>query len=824
QKELDGSWRQGRSRRNERFPYPGAGGARGNSVKERDEEQHVATAGGRRITLLVLERAEEERRQHLERAGEVPRGELSLSLPFHSFLANTAPHRTTMSLAVIVVSLLLLRGASQPSVMAQMPDVMPRGQIGGEAGIERAMSLFRIWEEAYGLKPDVHLPPAKITLPAIVPRAPHLEDCEALTTARKESERRGGDGEPPLWARAVNNCSECNPQPPWVCGSDAGNLPLTRVVQRDLWWEHQLFPLPFSLPCLSPPHLPSRLPSPQPGARVRCGQSTADASGTAGPVGAPAASPASSQSLSPHGSPHLPSRLPSSQPTSCDGRRLLVVPWPTKTHHGVGSQIHVMSTFLSLALSHNRTFPSLPPPSLAPTHRHHQIHVMSTFLSLALIHNRTLVPAPGSTGGAWGCYFPIVNPECERVVSATKTGGAWGCYFFPIVNPDCERVVSDMTASSTMPPLSSDKVGHNRLAASGDPVVHLNASCDSQMKLEARAANERVMRPGRADDLRLWRGEGGEEVCEMWKGLWGDAYARAPNVVDYTHSGSSRTLTPNIDGYGAMRTRGPRMLWGDAFARAPNVVEYMGEQPPAETNHPVVRACVRSLSHGSGCALVAIPVGALHNALVGGVAPTPRALVAIPINALHAALALASHVHWWRSQSTRFMLRWPSPHTCHQINKERHTAYGLLTASHLSRYTETQTEILRAVAGNTSESPESKKLSEISAGPPGPIESQVWTVRGFAGCKETCMSAADAKAIKETYASLGGEPFVMRPIVSVHVRQSDKGTEMRLSPLATHMFFVHRLRRHVPDLRHVWLNTEMEVRCEWTPRLARAAE
>ncbi|CAI5946113.1 unnamed protein product [Closterium sp. NIES-65] len=652
-----------------------------------------------------------------------------------------------MSLAVIVVSLLLLRGASQPSVMAQMPDVMPRGQIGGEAGIERAMSLFRvssrslarsrlhtapraalraprysvlasrslvtsthlltpfvlipqiwedayglkpdIWEEAYGLKPDVHLPPAKITLPAIVPRAPHLEDCEALTAARKESEQRGGDGEPPLWARAVNNCSECNPQPPWVCVSDAGNLPLTRVVQWDLWWEHQLFPLPFSLPCLSPPHLPSRLPSPQPGAQVR--GSDADNLPLTRVV---------QRDLWEHQLFH----------GSCDGRRLLVVPWPTKTHHGVGSQIHVMSTFLSLAL----------------------------------IHNRTLVPAPGS-------YDRAFTETCN----STKTGGAWGCYFFPIVNPDCERVVSDMTASSTMPPLSSDKVGHNRLAASGDLVVHLNASCDSQMKLEARAAK-----------------------------LWGDAYARAPNVVDYTHSGSSRTL------------------WGDAFARAPNVVEYMGEQPPAETNHPVVRSC----------ALVAIPVGALHNALVGGDALVGGALVAIPVNALHAALALTSHVHWWRSQSTRFMLRWPSPHTCHQSNKERHTAYGLLTASHLSRYTETQTEILRAVAGNTSESPESKKLSEISAGPPGPIESQVWTVRGFAGCKGTCMSAADAKAIKETYASLGGEPFVMRPIVSVHVRQSDKGTEMRLSPLATHMFFVHRLRRHVPDLRHVWLNTEME-RC-----------
>ncbi|CAI5474569.1 unnamed protein product [Closterium sp. Yama58-4] len=489
-------------------------------------------------------------------------------------VAGRSKHHPTMILVVIVVSLLLLR-ASQPPVMAQIPS-MPGGQIGGEAGIERVMSLFRIWEEAYGLKPDVHLPPAKITLPAIVPRAPHLEDCAALTAARRESERCGGDGQPPLWsARRVENCSsDCTPQPPWVRGSDSDNLPLTRVAQRDLW-EHQLF----------------------------------------------------------HG--------------SCDGKRLLVVPWPNKTHHGVGSQIHVMSTFLSLAL----------------------------------IHNRTLVPAPGS-------YDRAYTETCN----STGTGGAWGCYFFPIVNPDCERVVSDMIANSTMPPLSSDKTGHNRLAASGDPVVYLNSSCDSQMKFEARAAT----------------------------------------------------------------------LWGDAYARASNVVEYMGEQPPVDTKHPMV--------------------------------------------------------HWWRSQSTRFMLRWPSLHTCHETNKQRHTAYGLLTASHLSRYTETQSEILRAVAGNSpiiagnaSETPESKKLAEISAGPPGPIETQVWPVRGFAGCDETCMGAADAKAIRETYAAVGGEPFVMRPIVSVHVRQSDKGTEMRLSPLATHMFFAHRLRRYVPDLRYVWLNTEMEA-------------
>ncbi|CAI7893619.1 unnamed protein product [Closterium sp. NIES-54] len=411
-----------------------------------------------------------------------------------------------------------------PSVTAQMSG----GQIGGEAGIERAMSLFRLWEEAYGLKHDIHMPPSKISLPAIVPPAPHLEDCE-------------------------------------VRGSDADNLPLTRVAQRDLW-EHQIF----------------------------------------------------------NG--------------RCDGKRLLVVPWPSAARHGVGSQIHIMSAFLSLAL----------------------------------IYNRVLVPTPGS-------YDRALTEICN----ATKMSGSWNCYFFPIVNPDCERVVTDMIAKNTMPAMSSDDKAHDHIASSEDLIAHLDSNADRELSYESRAAK----------------------------------------------------------------------LWGDAYLRAPNVLDHMGERPYVNNIYLMV--------------------------------------------------------NWWRSQASRFMMRWPSPHMCHETNKERHMAYGLHTASYLSRYLETQAEIIRAVAGNTSETDESK-LVGISTGPPGPIETQIWPVRGFEGCNETCMSAEDAKAIKDTYASVGGEPFVMRPIVSVHVRQSDKGTEMRLSSFATHMFFAHRLRRFVPDLRYVWLNTEME--------------
>ncbi|GJP50995.1 hypothetical protein CLOM_g10148 [Closterium sp. NIES-68] len=469
---------------------------------------------------------------------------------------------------VIAISLLCVVAAASPAVTAQMPNT-PGGQIGGEAGIERAMSLFRAWEEAYGLKPDIDLPPEKVTLPLSVPPAPHLEDCAALTAVRKASEQRGANGESPMWARPANCCG-CNPQPPWLRGSDADNLPLTRVVQRDLW-EYQLF----------------------------------------------------------HG--------------SCEGRRLLVVPWSTGKLHGVGSQVHVTSAFLSLAM----------------------------------IHNRTLVPQPGS-------YDRAFTQACN----ATNTSGSWDCFFFPIVNPDCERIAAEMAANGTLPTCSTDDKGHDRVAASADPVVCLNSNVDKQMGYESRAAT----------------------------------------------------------------------LWGKAYAASPDVVEFMGQLPRTDDKYQML--------------------------------------------------------HWWRSQSVRFMLRWPSAHMCHATNKERHTAYGLHTASHLARYSETQVEIVRAVVGdsavNISESDEAKRLLGITFAPPGNIETQVWGIKGYAGCNETCMGAADAKALRDTYVAVGGEPFVVRPIVSVHVRQSDKGIEMRLSSFASHMFFAHRLRRYAPDLRYVWLNTEME--------------
>lgn len=60
------------------------------------------------------------------------------------------------------------------------------------------------------------------------------------------------------------------------------------------------------------------------------------------------------------------------------------------------------------------------------------------------------------------------------------------------------------------------------------------------------------------------------------------------------------------------------------------------------------------------------------------------------------------------------------------------------------------------------------------------------------------------------------EPFLPRPILSVHIRQGDKGKEMFLFSMVSYMWLAERLRKHVPNLKNVWLSTEMEVRASYT--------
>ncbi|CAI5530771.1 unnamed protein product [Closterium sp. Naga37s-1] len=187
---------------------------------------------------------------------------------------------------------------------------------------------------------------------------------------------------------------------------------------------------------------------------------------------------------------------------------------------------------------------------------------------------------------------------------------------------------------------------------------------------------------------------------------------------------------------------------------------------------------------------------------------------------------------WWRSQTARFLLRWPSALLCHITNRVRHNTYGMAVAERVVAATAKQQSILHSTPPNT---PESQHLTSLpdasSAFPPSvayksSLAGTVWQMKGFAGCvgtrcneSEACAGAGSANAgggAAVEFSSLQDEPFIFRPYVSLHVRLSDKYLEMKLHFFATYMYFMYKLRAHVPNLEHVWLSTEMQSVIEET--------
>ncbi|GJP53313.1 hypothetical protein CLOM_g12466 [Closterium sp. NIES-68] len=276
----------------------------------------------------------------------------------------------------------------------------------GDGGLEHAMSLYRAWEAAYGLQADSPLPPSAIALPAPVPPPPHLEDCVALTAWRWAQEQGeagegrgegrdggvsgqgeesgkggrlgeggesgegaqegGGRGKFPQWA------SQAHPQPPWILGSDAANLGMTRVAQRDIW-AHQFLP-----------------------------------------------------------------------GGDCSKERLLLVDWPSSAH-GIGSQLHIMSAILSLAMR----------------------------------FKRVMVPTRGS-------FTRASHADCN----ATGTFGSFHCYFFPLVSPACEREAElAAAANEALPRMTTDSKEevlaseHRVVWFYGEPYNGLRFEGDVRMEL-----------------------------------------------------------------------------------------------------------------------------------------------------------------------------------------------------------------------------------------------------------------------------------------------------------------------------------------------------
>ncbi|CAI5458100.1 unnamed protein product [Closterium sp. Yama58-4] len=194
--------------------------------------------------------------------------------------------------------------------------------LGPEPKDQPTLALYRGWESAYGLQRGSLLPPSPLPLPPDLPPPTHLADCAARTLAREAAEGGpwrgtgggGGGGEGIRWQdtwqqqtggqeeRASECCDWLPPRTPWVLGTVAANLALTRVAQRDIW-AHQML--------------------------------TSSATGAGGE-------------------------------TCEGRRLLVVSWMPTDRHvsadpfHVIASQIHVMADFLGLAMQHNRTLVALP--------------------------------------------------------------------------------------------------------------------------------------------------------------------------------------------------------------------------------------------------------------------------------------------------------------------------------------------------------------------------------------------------------------------------------------------------------------------------------
>ncbi|KAL6911322.1 hypothetical protein ACP4OV_000127 [Aristida adscensionis] len=120
---------------------------------------------------------------------------------------------------------------------------------------------------------------------------------------------------------------------------------------------------------------------------------------------------------------------------------------------------------------------------------------------------------------------------------------------------------------------------------------------------------------------------------------------------------------------------------------------------------------------------------------------------------------------WWIAQATRYLMRFPTEYMCGLLNVARHSAFGMQAAR----------LFLESIQNDTSKA----GFTGISD-----IERLVWS---------------DHKS------------YIPRPLLSMHVRMGDKACEMVVVGFEEYMELAGKLRRRFPNLRNIWLSTEMQA-------------
>ncbi|CAI5496058.1 unnamed protein product [Closterium sp. Naga37s-1] len=555
-----------------------------------------------------------------------------------------------------------------------------------EPGLEHAMSLSRAWEAAYGLQGASPTPPAAVALPPNVPPAPHLEACSARSAWRRAVERRGAQGEAPGWAWGAH------PQPPWAA------CHMVRVgMPHGAGWHatwcglaRHMVRLACHMVRVGMPHDASNL------GRTREAQ----------------------RDIWQH-------QLPAGD---CSTQRLLVIDWPA-SQHGLGSQLHIMSAALSLAMQHSRVLV----PTASFDRANHADHTqIAVDVAVALAPPTALLSIPLHS------WLPLF------IAPPTGALASFHCYFFPLVSPHCERAAADAAAAGQVGECASHEApARDSMLASERRVVCFHGEPYSALWLEAA-------------------------VAKRWWGAW---YER-PNTVEVKGK-----MAEEADVMPHCTAAWHRLVVHRSMASpgsAPQLLSY------------VLRAQVHRTFRSLSC---------LVHTLLTPFFPPPHASLTPLFPSPHASLSLCQ----------------PGQQAC-TLEATAWARQGL------GQCAPTRTACSAAGAGSSpgSSSSSSSRSSSSSSSSSSRSGGGDGSRSDSGSSSQPAEQAVDGAGEGEAWGSEWGEEgaweaYLPRPIVSMHVRQSDKGGEMALHSLAAHMWMAYRLRLALPHLRHIWLSSEMQT-------------
>ncbi|CAI5494370.1 unnamed protein product [Closterium sp. Naga37s-1] len=473
-------------------------------------------------------------------------------------------------------------------------------------------------------------------------------------------------------------------------------------------------------------------------------------------------------------------------PRACQGRRLLLVPWSTGMYHGVGSQVHLIGAFLGLAMLHNHQLvscarPISPPfPPLPPWW---QVHLMGAFLGLAMLHNHTLIPlansfdranhphcqdcipphallpthSPPSPISPFSLCLPSFRASLAlsalRRHTATGQQGAWECFFFPIVSPDCEDELNRLRAQDAIGEcVTGEELGYDR-AAQSDQQVREWGRWGWQGRLAERRSGDAFR------ECVTGEGQGYDRAAQSKQQLCVSPGHNCPSPPFRLFPTSSPLPPPPFP------------------IRLPPTTSPL---PPTALRLPL--AAPRRLNPWSA------GHGTCHAASGGGV----TAVCLDPTTGVAVCLDPTTDV--FMSYEGRAASLWGDAYLA-DADMVEHGGHVASTSADtkMVHWWEAQGAPLRLPATY------SAPLFPPARCTGGGRRRTVW----------------HRMSPPSTPIDLAREPYMQRPIVSMHVRQSDKLSEMRVLSLPAHMFLAYRLRRALVDLRHVWLNTEAQVGCVW---------